>query len=333
MTRGRVLITGAAGMVGSNLVPLLLDRGWEVAGVDDLSMGSLANLAAVLGRPSFTMHQADVRDTDAYRSAARGADVVVHLAAKKIPKFGGAKGTLLANSHCAEVVLAEACRTGARVRLASTSDVYGMSPEPTLSEDGQLVMGPPTVKRWSYAISKLFDEQLALAYAEEDGLDVAVLRFFNSYGPRHHRSWWGGPQSVFIDAALGGGKLTVHGDGSQRRCFTYASDLVEGIALAVEAEDLTGEVLNIGNPREEVSIRQLAEEVCDLTGRDPQEAVEYVPHEGLFGRYQEVQRRVPDISRMRERFGYAPGVTLRDGLSRTIEWHREHPLDVPRAAS
>jgi UDP-glucose 4-epimerase len=313
-------------MVGANVVPALLDRGWEVAGIDDLSMGSLANLEPVLDHPRFAFHRGDVRDLPAYRAAAEGADVVVHLAAKKIPKYGGAKDTLLVNSHCAEVVLAEASRTGAAVRLASTSDVYGLSPDQPLSEDGVLVMGPSTVKRWSYAVSKLFDEHLALAYAEEDGLDFAVLRFFNSYGPWHHRSWWGGPQSVFIDAALTGGSLTVHGDGSQRRCFTYASDLVDGIVRATEAPDLGGEILNIGNPYEDVTIQQLAEEVCALTGRDASEAIVHVPHEGLFGKYQEVMRRVPDISRMRERLGYVPEVTLREGLSRTIEWHEAHPL-------
>lgn len=321
-----VLVTGAAGMVGANLIPALLERGWNVSGIDDLSMGSLSNLAPVAENSSFRMHVGDVRDLSAYREAADGCELVIHLAAKKIPKLGGSKETLLVNSHCAEMVLSEALRTGTRVRMASTSDVYGMSPQQPVSEESLLVMGPPTIKRWSYAVSKMFDEHLALAYAAEDGLDVAVLRFFNSYGPWHHRSWWGGPQSVFIDAALRGGKLTVHGDGTQRRCFTYASDLIDGIVLTAEAGNLSGEVLNIGNPTGEVTINELAQVVCDLTDRDPEEAIVYETHEGLFGKYQEVTRRVPDVTKISELLGYNPGISLRDGLTRTVAWHREHPL-------
>jgi UDP-glucose 4-epimerase len=315
-------------MVGSNLVHALLARGWEVVGLDDLSMGSLDNLTGVLRHDAFRFVEGDVSDLTAYRSAAAGADAVVHLAAKKIPKMGGAKDTLLNNVRCAEVVLAEAARTGTRVRIASTSDVYGLSPEPELTEDGNCVMGTSKVKRWSYAVSKMFDEHLALAYAEEDGLDVAVMRFFNSYGPNHHRSWWGGPQSVFIDAALQGQKLCVHGDGSQRRCFTFASDLIDGIALTLEADNVAGEILNLGNPSEEVAILDLATLVCELTGRDPQEAIEFASHEKLFGRYQEVAKRVPDISKARALLGYAPHVTLREGLERTVAWHRQHPVQL-----
>lgn len=329
MTPRRVLVTGAAGMVGSNLVPVLLARGWEVSGIDDLSMGSLDNLADVADDAAFSLTVGDVRDLDAYRRAAEGVEAVVHLAAKKIPKFGGAKATLLVNSECAETVLSEAVATGARTLLASTSDVYGLSTAATLSEDSECVLGPTTVKRWSYATSKLFDEHLAFAYAEEDGLDVTVMRFFNSYGPRHHRSWWGGPQSVFIDAALDGSTMTVHGDGSQRRCFTYASDLVEGIALTLESDRVSGQAVNLGNPDEDVTIEELARLVCELTGRDPEEAIEHVPHAGVFGRFQEVERRVPDITKARELLGYAPSVTIRDGLKSTIAWHLENP--VPRS--
>lgn len=330
MTSRRVLVTGAAGMVGSNLVPVLLARGWEVSGIDDLSMGSMDNLAGSLENPDLAMTVGDVRDLEAYRRASSGCGSVIHLAAKKIPKFGGAKDTLLVNSTCAEMVLGEALRTGARTLLASTSDVYGLSPRASLDEESECVLGPTTVKRWSYAVSKLFDEHLAFAFAEEDGLDVTIMRFFNSYGPRHHRSWWGGPQSVFIDAALAGGTLTVHGDGSQRRCFTYASDLVEGIALTLESDRLSGQAVNLGNPDEEVTIDELARLVCELTDRDPAEAITYTPHEGLFGRYQEVERRVPDIGKARELLDYLPSVDIREGLTRTIAWHRENPLPAAR---
>lgn len=326
MTSPRVLVTGAAGMVGSNLVPALLARGWEVSGIDDLSMGSMDNLAACEQDARFSMTIGDVRDEGAYRAAAEGASAVVHLAAKKIPKFGHAMDTLVVNSECAEMVLGEAARTGARVLLASTSDVYGMSQEQPVTEESLCVLGPSNVKRWSYAVSKLFDEHLAHAFAAEYGLDATIMRFFNSYGPHHHRSWWGGPQSVFIDQALTGGTLCVHGDGMQQRCFTYADDLIEGIALCLESDRLAGEVINLGNPDGEVTIAELARLVCELTGRDVDEAVVFEPHAELFGKYQEVVRRVPDITKARETLGYAPSVTLRDGLERTIAWHLENPL-------
>ena len=260
----RVLVTGAAGMVGSNLVPVLLERGWRVAGIDDLSMGSVDNLVEVAGSDAFELVVSDMRDVDAYRQALGDAEAVIHLAAKKIPKYGHATDTLLMNSECAHLVLDEAAANGTRVLMASTSDVYGMSPKQPVAEEDELVIGPSTVKRWAYAVSKLFDEHLALAYAAEQDVDVTLMRFFNSYGPHHHRSWWGGPQSLFIDAALGGETLTVHGDGNQQRCFTYASDLVEGIALCLESERLSSEVINLGNPDGEVPILELAQLVCEL---------------------------------------------------------------------
>jgi UDP-glucose 4-epimerase len=328
MTSRRVLVTGAAGMVGSNLVPVLLASGWEVSGIDDLSMGFLANLEPCFEDSAFSMTVGDVRDAATYRSAAEGADAVIHLAAKKIPKLGHAMDTLVVNSECAEMVLGEAARTGARVLLASTSDVYGMSPEQPVSEESPCVLGPSTVKRWSYAVSKLFDEHLAHAFSAEHGVDVTIMRFFNSYGPHHHRSWWGGPQSVFIDAALEGRSMSVHGDGTQQRCFTYASDLMDGIALCLESDRLSGHVINLGNPDGEVTITELARLVCELTDRDFEQAVVFEPHEELFGRYQEVVRRVPDISKARELLGYAPSIPLREGLERTIEWHLENPKMV-----
>ncbi len=289
-------------------------------------MGSVDNLVEVAGSDAFELVVSDMRDVDAYRQALGDAEAVIHLAAKKIPKYGHATDTLLMNSECAHLVLDEAAANGTRVLMASTSDVYGMSPKQPVAEEDELVIGPSTVKRWAYAVSKLFDEHLALAYAAEQDVDVTLMRFFNSYGPHHHRSWWGGPQSLFIDAALGGETLTVHGDGSQQRCFTYASDLVEGIALCLESERLSSEVINLGNPDGEVTILELAQLVCELTERDPQNAIEFIPHEGLFGKYQEVQRRVPDITKARELLDYAPHVTLREGLTETVAWHRANPL-------
>jgi UDP-glucose 4-epimerase len=325
----RVLVTGAAGFVGSNLVEELLAQDYAVVGIDNLLWGSMSNLVPMLDDPGFHMIEADIRDDRVFSEAVEGVDIIVHLAAMKIPKYGNAKETLLANAECAQVVLDAAVHTGARVVTASTSDVYGLNPDQPLGEDSRFVLGSSSVRRWAYSISKLFDESLFYAYGEEHGVDFTILRFFGSYGPRHHRSWWGGPQTVFIDAALAGEKLPVHGDGTQRRCFTYASDLIDGIARVIGCDACSGEAINLGNPAEDVDINELATIVCELTGRDPSEAIHHIPHEKLFQRFEEIPQRIPDITKAMNLLDYDPKISLRDGLARTIEWHRANPVDRP----
>jgi UDP-glucose 4-epimerase len=205
--------------------------------------------------------------------------------------------------------------------VTSTSDVYGDG-TPPYREDGKLVIGPPTSKRWAYAVSKMYDEHHALALADEKGLKVTVLRLFNAYGPRNHLSWWGGPTVTFIEALLDGGKLEIHGDGGQTRCYTYVQDTVEGFVRALETPEARGEVVNIGST-ELLSVTELAGAVQEQLGIPQPLRATFVPYESLPGNYQDVRDRIPDTTKARELLGFEAKVSITEGLERTIAWHHD----------
>jgi UDP-glucose 4-epimerase len=327
----KILVTGAAGFIGSNLIAELLRRDHDIVGFDNLSQGSRLNLAGFSDHPSFDFRQADIRDESAIRDAAIGCDVIVHLAAYKIPRYADAYETLMINGFGSEIVAQTAAQTGAKIVAASTSDVYGKNPQVPFSEDMDSVIGNPQVKRWAYAISKMFEEQLLLACHERFGIDVVLLRFFGGYGPNQNLTWWGGPQSVFIEKALDGEPLPVHGDGNQTRSFTYVTDHVAGIAAAVESSRADNLVVNLG-AEEEISISALAELIWRLVqGEDSPVRIERIPYES-FGKYEDVVRRVPDISRARELLGFEPKIDLETGLRETIRWQAGRRLASPTAS-
>ncbi|MCM2254064.1 MAG: NAD-dependent epimerase/dehydratase family protein [Vicinamibacteria bacterium] len=316
----KIAITGAAGFVGSNLVRRLAARGDELALLDDLSHGSLDNLEGLdLARHRFVEGNILVpADLD---TAFAGAEVVIHLAAGKIPRYGDALDTLVTNGEGGLEVLRAAVRNGVRrVVLASTSDCYGRNPDVPFSEESVSVIGSPHVRRWSYAISKMFEEQALFAFRERHGLEGVALRLFGGYGPRQNVTWWGGPQSVFIGQALRGEELEVHGTGAQTRSFTYVDDMVEGFVRAVDTKDADGRMLNLGNSRE-ITILDLARLVWRLV-RDDEPRVRLVPL-ATFGRYEDVQRRIPEQTLCEQVLGFRPAVPLEEGLPRTIEWQRE----------
>jgi nucleoside-diphosphate-sugar epimerase len=317
----KVALTGAAGFIGSNLAERLVARGDEVHGIDDLSHGSLENLAALRGHPRFRLAQASILDGGAMDAVADGADVVVHLAAGKIPRYGDAMDTLVTNGEGGLRVL-RACRDRKvrRMVLASTSDCYGRNPEVPFSEDSVSVIGSPRVRRWSYAVSKMFEEQALFAFTERHGLEGIALRLFGGYGPRQNLTWWGGPQAVFIGAALKGQPLEVHGSGLQTRSFTYVDDLVDAFVRAIDVPAAAGEMINVGSDRE-ITILDLARLVWRLV-RDDEPRVALVPF-ASFGRYEDVERRVPDNRKAKRLLGHVPAVTLEEGLPRTISWQRE----------
>ena len=316
----KIAITGVAGFVGSNLAERHVVRGDEVHGIDDLSHGTLENLEAVSGSPRFRFVEGSILDGPAVESVAEGADVLVHLAAGKIPRYGDALDTLVTNGEGGMQVL-RACRARSvrRMVLASTSDCYGRNPRIPFSEESDSVIGGPHVRRWSYAISKMFEEQALFAYRERYGLEAVVLRLFGGYGPRQNLTWWGGPQSVFIGAALRGDPLEVHGTGRQTRSFTYVDDMVEGFVRAADVAAAAGEMLNIGSDRE-ISIEDLARMVWRLV-RDDEPRIRRVPLQS-FGRYEDVERRIPDNRRAARVLGFTPSVSLEEGLPRTVEWQR-----------
>lgn len=316
----RVGVTGAAGFVGSHLCERLLRDGHDVVGVDDLSYGSVGNLTRCLESPRFRFDVLDCTNRHALRDAFEGCDAIAHLAAKKIPRFGGTLSTLDVNVGGVNAACATALALDADLIITSTSDVYGDG-NPPYAEDDQLVIGPPTSKRWAYAVSKMYDEHVALALADERGLRVTILRLFNAYGPQNHLSWWGGPTVTFIEALLDGQKLEIHGDGRQTRTFTYVSDTVDGFARALGTPESRGEVLNVGGT-ETVTILELAERIQEQLGIPLPLRADFIPYESLPGNYQDVRDRIPDTAKSNRILGFEASVPLDDGLERTIAWHR-----------
>jgi len=317
----RILVTGVAGFIGSNLALALLDKGYFVVGVDNMSQGDKLNLSGLLGHPAFEMHYIDIRDEAAIRAAAQGCKVMVHLAAFKIPRYSDALDTLLINSLGSENVLKAALDQGAKVVAASTSDVYGKNPKVPFSEDSDLVVGNPDVRRWAYAISKMFEEQLLFAYQQRYGIDIVGIRFFGGYGANQNLTWWGGPQSVFINKALDNEFIEVHGDGMQTRSFTHISDHVDGIVRIIESPAANNMVFNIGNTYE-ITIMDLAKMIWRMVRGDEEPKIRLIPY-STFGKYEDVMRRIPDISRAREILGFEPKMALEDGLRETIRWQIE----------
>ena len=320
---GNVLVTGVAGFIGSNLLGRLLAEGHSVTGIDNLSMGCRENIKAHLTHPNFQFAERDITRTETFSSLDEDFDCIVHLAAFKIPRYGKALDTLRINYEGTNQVLEFARRVHCKCLLASTSDVYGRNPDVPFGEErSDSVLGSSKVPRWAYAVSKLFDEHLGFAFQDAYGFPVTVLRFFGSYGPKQHLSWWGGPQSVFIDAALRDRPMPIHGDGRQTRSFTYVSDAIDGIYAAMWKPEANGEIFNIGNC-EEISILDLAKLIKRLSGTPGDLSVEFIPYESFTGKeYQDVARRVPDTSHAQRVLGVVAQVGLEEGLQRTIEWQR-----------
>jgi UDP-glucose 4-epimerase len=317
----RVGVTGAAGFIGAHLCRRLIADGLEVVGVDDLSMGSRENVEELIAHPSFRLELLDCTNRRELLLAFRGCDAIAHLAAQKIPRYQGALRTLESNVAGVNAACWVALALDADLVVTSTSDVYGNAPTP-LVEDGPIVLGPSTTRRWAYAASKLYDEHIALALAEERGLRVTILRLFNVYGPNNHPSWWGGPVVTFAQALLAGEQIEIHGDGRQVRTFTYVEDTVDGIVRALRELAARGEVVNIGADQP-VTILELAALIQHELGIDGPLRARFLPYEALPGRYQDVRTRIPDVSKAKRLLGFEATVPLAAGLARTLDWHRE----------
>ncbi len=323
MSQKNVLITGVAGFLGSNLLEKLLEEGHRVVGIDNLSMGSKRNIGFALQDERFRFVEADATDPSAFEEIDDEIDLVVHLAAFKIPRYGKAIDTLRINYRATENALEFARQRNVKCVLASTSDVYGRNPKVPFSESGtDSVIGSSQSPRWAYAVSKLFDEHLGFAYQDAYGFPVTILRFFGSYGPRQPLSWWGGPPPVFIDAVLNDKVIPIHGDGQQTRSFTYVSDTIRGIYAAMMRDEANGEVINIGS-NEEITILELAKRIKKVSGTPGELKIEFVPYESFSARkYEDVMRRVPDTSHCERLLGVKAEVPLDEGLRKTIEWQR-----------
>ena len=305
----RFLVTGGAGFIGSHLSEALLEAGHEVVALDDLSTGSMRNIAHLKGRPGYSYIIDTVLNEPLTAELVDDADVVVHLAAsvgvKKIVEEP--VNTIENNVNGTDVVLRKADKKKKLVVVASTSEVYGLSTDVPFREDASLVMGATSKHRWAYACSKALDEFLALAYARERKLPVIVVRFFNTVGPRQ-TGQYGMVVPRFVQQALAGEPITVYGDGTQTRCFTHVNDVVAALQSLMASPDAIGQVVNIGG-QEEISMMELAKRVKALTGSAS--PIVLVPFSEAYDEgFEDMPRRVPDVTKLTRLAGKAPAVDL-----------------------
>jgi nucleoside-diphosphate-sugar epimerase len=314
----RVLITGGAGFVGSHLAEALLERGDEVFVLDDLSTGSIENISHLKGHPRFHYTIDTVVNEPVLAELIDRCDTVVHLAAAVGVKLivEAPVRTIETNVHGTEVVLKIANKKKKLVLIASTSEVYGKSTVVPFKEDADLVLGPTLKHRWAYACSKMIDEFLALAYWKERKLPVIIVRLFNTVGPRQ-TGQYGMVVPNFVRQALAGHPITVFGDGHQSRSFTFVGDVVRAMVALIDEPRAIGQVFNIGNGRE-ISIGDLAMRIKEMTGS--QSPIVRIPYDQAYEEgFEDMPRRVPDISKIRALIGYEPTVELDEILGRVIE--------------
>lgn len=324
MNKKRILITGVAGMIGSHLLDELLKREdvIEVIGIDNFTYGVIDNISHNLKNNKFKFYRIDILDFESLKILGKDIDIIVHLAAvKKISEKESSIPTLNTNVKGTENILEIAKMWGSKVVFASTSDVYGISQDLPYKEDGDLVLGPSMIKRWSYAVSKLFCEQLAYGYYKDFGIPVVIIRFFGGFSPRSSFSWSGGHIPIFINSILKNEEIIIHGDGSQTRSMGFVSDLVEGTILATFSSEAIGEIINIGND-EEMSVIDSAKMIHRLAETKQDLKIKFVPMAEVFGQYKDIMRRKPDLSKARKILGFYPKINLESAIQETIQYIR-----------
>ena len=318
----RCLVTGGAGFIGSHLSERLLEMGYEVTILDDISTGRRENLAAIEKHPRLTIRTGSITDPVLLADVMSKVDVIYHMAAAVGVKLvaDDPVRTIQTNIYPTEELLRLAVQRKQRVFIASTSEVYGKNPKERWTEEDDLVFGPTSRPRWAYGCSKAIDEFLALAFYRKQGLPVVIGRFFNVVGPRQV-GHYGMVIPRFVDAALKGGPIVVYDDGQQVRCFGHVREVVDSVIGLVETPAAHGSVYNIGSDYP-VTILQLAEEIIRRV--DPAVKIQFLPYRDAYGDdFEDVRRRVPDVSRLEKTIGRKPGMTLGAILDDIIRWKRE----------
>lgn len=316
------LITGGAGFIGSHLAERLVERGEHVTIIDDLSTGSVHNIRHLKGNPKFDYFLDTVTNQHLMAELIDAADIIYHLAAAVGVRLivESPTHTMETNIRGTEVVLELAAKKKKRVLMTSTSEVYGKRNQVPFGEDDDLVLGPPDKGRWSYACSKAIDEFLAVAYWKEKRVPTVIARLFNVVGPRQ-TGRYGMVIPSLIKQALSGSDMTVYGDGTQSRCFTYISDAVSAVIALAEHPATNGEVYNIGST-EEISILTLARKIKELTSSKSR--IVFVPYDQAYEQgFEDMMRRVPDLTKIHQLIGYAPTTTLDEILLNTIRYHSQ----------
>lgn len=317
----KVLITGGAGFIGSHLTETLLDGGHKVLALDDLSTGSMSNIEHLIGRPGYEYRIGSVTDKALVAELVDRCEVTIHLAAAVGVRLIVERPvhTIETNVHGTEVVLNAVARKRKKIMIASTSEVYGKSTNVPFGEDMDLVLGPTLNSRWAYACSKALDEWLALAYGREKGVPVVITRFFNTVGPRQ-TGRYGMVLPTFARQALAGEPLTVFGPGTQARCFSHVKDVVEAVVRLIQTPEAVGQVFNVGSDRE-VTMLQLAEMVRDAAGSSS--PIVKVPYSEAYPPgFEDMQRRVPDVSKLERVIGFRPTTPLETIVADVVEFER-----------
>jgi UDP-glucose 4-epimerase len=317
----KVLITGGAGFIGSHLAERYLSRGDEVYVIDDLSTGAMENIRHLKDDPLFNLNIDTITNYRLVSELVDLCDITYHLAASVGVRLivESPVRAIETNIRGTEIVLSVAAKKRKRVLITSTSEVYGKLDRVPFREDDDLVMGPTSKGRWSYACSKAIDEFLAIAYWKEKRVPTVIARLFNTVGPRQ-TGRYGMVIPSFVRQAITGEDITVYGDGSQRRCFTHVDDAVGALMRLAEHPAAVGEAYNIGS-NQEVTILEVAERIKQLAASDSR--IVFVPYDQAYEEgFEDMMRRVPDITKIGKLVGYVPRITLDDILESVIEYQR-----------
>jgi UDP-glucose 4-epimerase len=319
----RILITGGAGFIGSHLADAFLERSDEVTILD---VAPDLKVRHQIDNPNFRYVRDSILNREILEGLISWCDVVYHLAAVVGVEHyvGDPYQVLNVNVNGTQSVLNAAFKARKKVVFSSTSEVYGRSLDIPFTEDGDRVLGSTRIDRWCYSSSKAVGEHFCFAF-HKLGLPIVVLRYFNVYGPRLDRMDVGRVMTIFLGQIMRGLPLTVIGDGEQTRCFTYVDDAIRATVAAGLREEAVGHIINIGS-NEEVSIKRLAKLMIEMCGFSS--SLKFTPQEAIYGTsYEDIPRRVPDISRMREILGVIPRVPLEEGLRHTVDWFRTQAIE------
>ena len=301
----RILVTGGAGFIGSHLCERLVADGHSVTALDDFSTGRILNLESLLGSTNFTLVEGSILDTALLNQIVGGSDYIFHLAAA-VGVFNIVNHpleSLMTNIRGTENVLEAAHILDIPVFLTSSSEVYGKNISDSLKESDDRVLGSPITLRWSYSEAKAIDESLAFAYFIEKNLQIRIVRFFNTVGPRQLGAY-GMVVPRFVSSAIKSEPITIYGDGEQTRCFAHVYDVIDAVVSIAFADNTIGKVINVGNDYE-ISINSLARKIIDQT--ESKSEIVYIPYEKAYGDgFEDMERRVPNINLINQLVGWKP---------------------------